>query len=183
ISRFENILMNRTSEQTLYDFKMGLYERKAGASFDEALFSKCVKTLTAMANTQKGAIGYLIVGVCDKKSSAAAHSKFYGRHSVKFGSYYITGIDAEADKYEKDTDSYYTRLTHLIKSEPISDRDKDYIGRNIFTIKYHEKTVLIMSLGSGDEPSIYGEEYYVRHGSNVEKVKSKEHIDLLKRFS
>ncbi len=182
ISRFENILMNSTTEQTLYDFKVGLYELKAGSDFSLDLFSKCIKTLTAMANTQKGATGYIVIGVCENESTALSHKKIYGTKSAKYGSYFITGIDAEAIKYEKDIDTYFTRITNLIKSQPISDRDKDHIGRNIFTIKYYEKTVLIISLTSSSEPSIYGNNYYIRFGSNLEEVKPKGIVDFVKRF-
>ncbi|CAM4391150.1 DUF262 domain-containing protein [Stenotrophomonas pavanii] len=182
ISRFENILMNSTTEQTLYDFKMGFYDLNSGAVFSSDLFSKCVKTLTAMANTHRGAVGYVIVGVCDKVTSASAHKKFYKSDYTKYGSYYISGIDSEANKYEKDADSYFSKITNILKSQPVSDRDLDYIGRNIFTIRYHDKTVLVMSLSSDSEPSIYGNSYYVRHGSNVEEVKTKDMIEFLKRF-
>jgi hypothetical protein len=183
ISRFENILMNSTTEQTLYDFKMGFYELIEGAKFSAEQFSKAVKTLTAMANTHRGALGYVIIGVCDKKASADAHRKKYGSNYLKFGTYFISGIDAEAELYEKDTDNYFTKLTNLIKAQPISDRDKDYIGRNIFTIKYHNKTVLVMSLATGDAPSIYDNRYFTRFGSNIDEVKPQNMPDFFKRFS
>lgn len=182
ISRFENILSNSTTEQTLYDFKMGFYDLKHGATFNNSLFNKAIKTLTAMANTHKGAIGYVIVGVCDKKNSADSHKRHYGESYEKFCSYFITGIDSEANKHENGTDSYFTKITNMIKNQPISDRDKDFLGRNVFTTSYYGKTVVIMSLQS-DEPSIYDDEYFVRFGSNIEPVKPKQMIEFLKRFS
>lgn len=183
ISRFENILMNSTTEQTLYDFKMGFYDLRADAKFNSMLFDKAVKTLTGMANTHKGAVGYVIVGVCDKKASAISHKKYFKTDYVRYGSYFVSGIDAEATAYEKDTDVYFTKLTNLIKTQPISDRDKDFIGRNIFTITYYNRTVLIMSLSSGEDPSMYDNKYYTRFGSNIEEVKPKNILDFLKRFS
>lgn len=183
ISRFENILMNSSTEQTLYDFKLGFYDLEKNSKFNSKLFDKIILTLTAMANTQKGAVGYVIVGVSDTKNSADFHKKNYKKNYVKYGSYFITGIDAEADQYEKGTDIYFTKLTNLIKSQPISDRDKDFIGRNIFTIKYHEKTVLIISLSSGNDPSIYQDAYYTRFGSNIDLVKPANMLDFMKRFS
>ncbi|HZW26554.1 MAG TPA: DUF262 domain-containing protein [Gallionella sp.] len=181
-SRFENILMNSTTEQTLYDFKMGFYDLAANSKFNRDLFDKTIKTLTAMANTQKGAVGYVLVGVCDKLTSATSHKKFYNSEWAKYGSYYVTGLDSEANIYEKDTDTYFTKLTNLLKSQPISDRDKDFIGRNIFTLKYHNKTVLVMSLASGENPSIYDNKYYCRFGSNVDEVQPKNLIEFIKRF-
>lgn len=183
ISRFENILSNSTTEQTLYDFKMGFYDLKPGATFNQQLLNKSIKTLTAMANTHKGAIGYVIIGVCDKKSTAEAHKRQYGQNYEKFGSYFITGIDPEAIAYEKDTDLYFTKITNLIKNQPISDSDKDQLGRHVFTVKYHGKTIIIMSLRSKNEPSIYNDDYFTRFGSNVESVKSKDMLEFMKRFT
>ena len=182
-SRFENILMNSTTEQTLYDFKMGFFDLRKDAKFNSTLFNKTIKTLTAMANTQKGAVGYVIVGVCDSKSSANSHNKYYNKNCIKYGSYYINGIDQEAEKYEKDTDTYYTKITNLLKGQPISDRDKDFIGRNIFTVSYYDKTVLIMSLSSSDNPSMYDNKYYTRFGSNVEEVTTPNMFEFVKRFA
>lgn len=182
-SRFENILMNSTTEQTLYDFKMGFFDLIKDAKFNSNLFNKTIKTLTAMANTHKGAVGYVIVGVCDGKSSSDSHKKYYKKDWIKYGSYFVTGIDQEAEKYEKDTDAYYTKLTNLLKGQPISDRDKDFIGRNIFTISYYDKTVLIMSLSSGGEPSMYDDKYYTRFGSNVDEVKPPNMLEFIKRFA
>jgi predicted HTH transcriptional regulator len=176
-------LMNSTTEQTLYDFKLGFYDLGKNSKFNTKLFDKTVKTLTAMANTHKGAVGYVLVGVCDKKTSADSHKKYYGKKYVQYGSYFVNGIDDEAEEYEKGTDIYFTKLTNLLKSQPISDRDKDFIGRNIFTIKYHEKTVLIISLASDDKPSIYGNAYYTRFGSNVDQVKAQNMLDFMKRFA
>ena len=182
-SRFENILMNSTTEQTLYDFKMGFFDLKKDAKFNSNLFNKTIKTLTAMANTQKGSVGYVIVGVSDSKSSADSHQKFYKKNCIKYGSYFVNGIDQEAEKYEKDTDTYYTKLTNLLNSQPISDRDKDFIGRNIFTVSYYDKTVLIMSLSLSDNPSMYDNKYYTRFGSNVDEVTPPNMLEFIKRFA
>jgi hypothetical protein len=54
-----------------------------------------------MANTHKGAVGYVIAGVCDKKSSAIAHKKHYNSEYVKYGSYFVNGIDHEAENTKK----------------------------------------------------------------------------------
>jgi len=183
VSRFENIIMNSTTEQTLYDFKMGFYELRQNAKFDQKLFDKCIKTLTSMANTNKGSIGYVIIGVSDKITTAKSYTKQYGTKCVNFGSYYVNGVDDEAGAYEKDTDTYFTKLTNLIKSQPISERDKDYLGRNIFTIKYYDKTVIIASLSTDADPCIYDNKYYTRFGSNVEEVKTKDLAAFFKRFS
>lgn len=183
ITRLENILMQSSTEQTLYDFKVGLHSLdKNNGNFDQKLFSKIVKTLTAMANTLPNSVGYCVLGVADKDASAAQFEKFYLSKPIKYSNFYICGVDDEAIKHNKDVDGYFTKLTQLVKNEPISDRDKDYISRNISSVKYFDKTVVILKIESDSKPSIYGNQYFVRHGSNLEEVKPDSFSDLFSRF-
>ncbi|MBG6029733.1 DUF262 domain-containing protein [Proteus hauseri] len=183
ITRLENLLRQSSTEQTLYDFKVGFHElSEKPSNFDNKLFSKVIKTLTAMANTLQGANGYCIIGVADKKESAQRFDDIYNTDSIKYSDFYITGIDSEAEKYSKNVDEYYTKIVQLIKNEPINDNDKDFISRNIFTVKYFNKTVLILKIESGDIPSIYDGKYFVRHGSNLEEVLPQDFSNLFSRF-
>ena len=183
ITRFENLLMQSGTEQTLYDFKVGLHALSTtNNAFDQNTFSKIIKTLTAMANTLPGANGYCILGVADSEQTAGQHSKTYKSKYISFSSFFITGINGEAEYHHKDIDKYFTKLTQLIKSEPISDRDKDNISRNIASIKYFDKSVILLKIEAGDIPSIYDNKYYVRHGSNVEEVVPQNLATLFQRF-
>jgi len=144
ITRFENLLMQSSTEQTLYDFKVGLHSLSLNDdSFNQEAFSKIIKTLTAMSNTLPEASGYCIIGVADNKNTADKYNEIYGGDYIPYSNFFITGINYEADKYHGDTDKYFTKLTQLIKTEPISDRDKDNISRNITIVKYFDKTVII----------------------------------------
>jgi predicted HTH transcriptional regulator len=84
--------------------------------------------------------------------------------------------------YHKDVDTYFTKLTQLIKTQPISERDKDYIARNITTVKYFEKTLIILKIESDRIPSIYDKQYFVRHGSNLAEVPPEQFSSLFSRF-
>jgi uncharacterized protein with ParB-like and HNH nuclease domain len=183
VTRFENILMQSSTEQTLYDFKVGLHElsEKKSDSYKET-FSKIVKTLTSMANTFPNSVGYCLLGVADNKSTAERHKKNYGENYISYSSFHITGIESEAEKFHGDIDKYFTRIVQLIKNEPISDRDKDNISRNITTIRYFEKNVLVMKIESDSKPSVYGGKYFVRHGSNVDEIAAENFGELFARF-
>jgi Putative DNA-binding domain len=183
ITRFENILMQSSTEQALYDFKVGLYP----LNFDEGklnkeAFSKIIKTLTAMANTFPNSTGYCLLGVADNKSISERYKEIYGSNCVSYGTFFVTGINSEAKKYHGDIDKYFTRITQLVAQEPLSDRDKDNISRNILTVNYFEKTVIIFKIESGNNPSIYNGKYYVRHGSNISEVKPENFSELFARF-
>ena len=183
VTRFENILMQSSAEQSLYDFKLGLHPlHESGMDFDKGAFSKVIKTLTAMANTLPGATGYCILGVADSAACAERHKEIYGGEPVLYSSFRVTGVNDEADRYHGSVDKYFTKIVQLIKSQPISERDKDYISRNIATVKYFDKEVLILKIESGDVPSIYDGKYYVRHGGNVEEVKPENWFSLATRF-
>lgn len=182
VTRLENLLMQSSTEQTLYDFKTGFHALSANAAFDNELFSKVIKTLTAMANTLPGAIGYCVVGVADTKPSSLRHKKIYGTDSISYSTFFVNGVDGEASRYHKDVDTYFTMLTNLVKNEPISERDKDYISRNISTVRYFDKTVIIFKIASDTKPSIYGKQYFVRHGSNLAEVTPENFSTLFSRF-
>lgn len=182
ITKFENILMQSSTEQTLYDFKLGLHDLSENDKFNQDLFSKIIKTLTAMANTLKNSTGYCLIGVADTQQSAKKHKEIYSVDHIAYSNFYITGINAEAKKHHGDIDKYFTKLTQLIKSEPISDRDKDNILRNISVVNYFDKTVIILKIESGEKPSVYSGRYYVRHGSNINEVAPENFSDLFSRF-
>ncbi|EOC1801720.1 TPA: DUF262 domain-containing protein [Vibrio vulnificus] len=184
VTRFENILMQSSTEQALYDFKVGLHSMGGDAQkIDENTFSKIIKTLTAMANSFPGSTGYCILGVADTKASSDRHNEVYGSASLPYSSFYITGVQDEAKKYHGDIDKYFTRLVQLIKQQPISERDRDNISRNISTIRYFDKDIIILKIESGDKPSIYDGKYFVRHGSNVSEVIPENFADLFLRFN
>lgn len=182
ITRFENILMQSSTEQTLYDFKVGLHPLNSDSAFNQVAFSKIIKSLTAMANTLTNSVGYCLIGVADNQGTADAHKVKYASDYVKYSSFFVTGIQNEATQYHGDVDKYFTKVSQLIKNEPISDRDKDNISRNISIVNYYDKTVIILKIESGDKPSVYDNKYFVRHGSNNEEVPGENFSELYDRF-
>ncbi|MBD1559853.1 DUF262 domain-containing protein [Vibrio sp. S9_S30] len=184
VTRFENILMQSSTEQALYDFKVGLHAlTDRDQKFNQKAFSKVIKTLTGMANTFPGATGYCLLGVADTKATADQFKSLYDNEYISYSSFYITGVKDEAEKYHDDLDKYFTKLVQLIKSEPISERDKDYLSRNISTIRYFEKDVVVLKIESDNKPSIYDGKYFVRHGSNVDEVQPENFGQLFSRFN
>jgi len=183
ITRFENILMQSATEQTLYDFKVGLHLLITEHSeLNKDTLSKIIKTLTAMANTLPNSTGYCILGVADNIETAKKFQQVYANTYITYSTFFVTGINSEAQKYHNNIDQYFTKVTNLIKSQPISDRDKDCILRNITTINYFDKEVIILKIESGDLPSIYDGKYFVRHGSNINEIKPERFGEFFKRF-
>lgn len=186
ITKLENLVTQADTEQTLYDFKIGLHplSEKSADNYKDTI-SKIVKTLTAMANTTPPCTGYCVLGIADGKKSAEKFKEIYGSDYIKVekSEYYATGVTCEAEVNQKDFDTYFMNITKAIKDEPISERDKSYICENIQVIKYYEKNIIIFRLESEKKPSFYNEKYYTRHGSTINEVKPSEFPDLFSKFS
>lgn len=178
----ENILMQSNTEQNLYDFKQGFYNIKEVSDFNQKLFSKVIKTLTAMANMGPGNIGYVIVGVADNIGDAIAIENLYNIKKHKYNHFYITGIQGEANKYHKDLDSYYQKIIQLIQKEPIEDLYKTQISRNIRIINYYGHSVLIFKIMSEEQPALYSNMYFERNGANLKNIDPSQYPNLFKRF-
>lgn len=183
ITKFENILMQSSTEQTLYDFKIGFHDLDEMSNFNQDCFSKVVKTLTAMANTQKDSVGYCIIGVAENRTTADRFTALYKSQPREYSNFYICGIEDEAKQHHKGIDRYFTKIHQIVKNEPISERDKDNILRNISLIQYFDKSILIFKIESGEKPSIYNDKFYVRHGSNISEVHPAQFSDLFARFN
>jgi len=183
MTRFENLLMQSSTEQTMYDFKVGIYDLVESSTLNNEAFSQIIKTLTAMANTKPRTLGYCILGVADKEASSIRYKDIYQTTPIPYSSFYITGVQDEAQKYYSNIDKYFTKITQLVKEQPISEKDKDYILRNIQTIRYFDKDLIVLQIEAENEPSIYDNKYYVRHGSNVKEVEAKNFSNLFKRFN
>lgn len=135
-----------------------------------------------MANSLPGAVGYCVLGVADNKAAAERHEEIYGARWIEYSSFNITGVNGEAEKYHGGLDKYFTKVVQLVKRQPISERDKDNISRNIATIRYFDKELVLLKIESGETPSIYEGKYYVRHGSNVSEVPPENFSELFLRF-
>ena len=114
-TQFENILVQSFTEQTLYDFKQGVFTLAQRPEFDEEAFGKVVRTLTAIANLGPQAVGYVILGVADKASDAEAVKNIYGVVATKFNRFLITGVEHEA-KHKNALDGYFRWLVTLLKN-------------------------------------------------------------------
>mgnify|MGYP002765470094 FL=1 len=184
ISKLENLLMQSKIEQQLFDFKIGLHEISANPKFNQKCFSKIIKTLTAMANTQKQSTGYVIVGIADKEDDAKHFSSVYGVQNRHFNGFAITGVQEEVHLKYKSADEYYMQVKNLVKKEPIIESVQSEILRKMRLVNYFDKLLLVFSLDSGTQPIAYNNKFYERHATSVEEiVDAGEIVKLFSRFS
>ncbi len=182
LTEFETLLMQSKTEQTSYDFKQGFIRLDGSNNFDNESFNKIILTLTAIANNSINTIGYVCVGVCDKKRDADRIKELYGVNPEKYRGFYITGITHEIINLAKDLDDFYRQLIQKIKTQPISEESKDYLSKNIRIVNYFDKDIVIFKTQSLQSPMIYDGKYYVRHGANVSEVKAENYSSFFRSY-
>lgn len=179
---FENILMQSYTEQTVFDFKQGFHRLDESGVFDDKAFSKVIKTLTAIANAGLDTIGYVIIGIADDEADRDRIEELYLSKSIQFRNFYITGIQCEAEKYHGSLDDYFQYIIQKLNNQNIDDNIKAQLGKNIRLVSYHDCSVIIFKIESGERPLTYDDKFYWRTGPNVEEVSPSAMHELFGRF-
>lgn len=181
-TEFENLLMQSYTEQALYDFKQGFVSLDGRHAVDESTFEKVFKTLTAMANHGRAAVGYVIVGIADTLKAAERVKSLYGVSPVKYQNFLITGVDHEAALHPKGLDSYFLDVTQRLAAAPMSDWAKKQLGRDVRLLRYYDKSLLVFRIEAGGEPCSFNGKYYERQGASVAEVEQTQYVNLFRRF-
>lgn len=182
VLKLENIIESSNTENTCYDFKIGLHKMHSDGGFDSNCFDKVLKTLTAIANMSKDSIGYIIIGVADKKADSDFHDRHYRSKAVLYKNFYVTGVQGEVAKYRSD-DEYRTFIENKIRQSNISpSKYKDQLLRNIDYFNYYDKSILILKIQSEGEPVKFGDKYFERQGTSTIEIASDKEINLWKRM-
>lgn len=169
-TELETLLKQSRTENSQYDFKQGVHDLLRG-TLNKDLINKVFKTLTAMANTEKKAVGYVIIGVADKFEDAEKIKKQYGNDYVKVGTFYITGVDGEvASFYNDNYDAYFSMIKDILKDAPITEHYRRQLGSKMKMVNYYNKTVIILRLESDAGAVLYDNAYYMRIGANNDPV-------------
>ncbi|OOP72601.1 hypothetical protein CBEIBR21_15195 [Clostridium beijerinckii] len=184
VEKLENMLIQSNIEQQMFDFKIGLYNIKKEVQYNDKCLKKIIKTLTAMANTKPGKVGYVFLGIADNSSDSELYKNIYSSEAIEFNDFYITGIKDEAVKSSITLDKYWCKIREAIDKEPIDDLTKSYILRNMKQINYKNKCLIVFENTIIDKPCIYDGNYYERNGNSVVKIEvgSEKFIDLMKRI-
>lgn len=164
-NELETILKQSFTENAQYDFKQGIHNLITG-NYNKSLISNIFKTLTAMANAGKGAVGYVLLGIADNAKAANTIQGVYGGESIKVGAFYITGLDGEINKYYKSHDEYLMNIKNELNDAKISDHYKRQIGSKMRMVNYHGKSVLILRIICDDGAAIFDNAYYTRSAAS-----------------
>ncbi len=165
-TELETLLGQSKTENSQYDFKQGIHDLVTG-ELNEKLINKIFKTLTAMGNTEKGAVGYVILGVADNVDDERKISEKYGTSSVRVGSFFISGLDGEINEYYKgNADKYFAMIKSILEKQPLTEHYRRQIGSKIRLVDYHGKSVIIIRIENDNGAIMYDNNYYTRICAN-----------------
>jgi hypothetical protein len=164
-NELETILKQSFTENAQYDFKQGIHTLDTGRRND-ALIKKIYKTLSAMANAGKKATGYVLLGVADKFEDAEAIRATYGTDSVAVGTFYVTGVNGEVDKYYDSFDSYLMTIRNALNEMPMTEHYKRQIGAKMRMVNYHGKAVVILRITCDNGAVLFDNAYYTRSAAS-----------------
>lgn len=180
VDNLENILTQSTTENICYDFKIGFHSF-VNDQFNNKLFSKVIKTLTAMSNSHAGE-NFVIIGVADNKDDARKYEEKYNSPPKTYKNFFITGIDSEALNFHRSIDQYQQKIQQLIEKEPIDEEIKRKIARNVLFFKYYDKHLIMFKIIRGETPISYDGKLYVRKIANTDPNDVKDTFAFYKEF-
>lgn len=172
-----NIINRSRTEQTLYDFKIGLVEYNESV-LNEATLEKILKTLTAINNVGPNRTGYVLIGVGDKEEDAKKYKKLYGDDYVMEGSFPIVGVEHDAKALKLSLDRYTHNIKDYIKkSDSICEKYREHLVKNMKTPLLYEKQLIIFKT-CYTEPVSYKDAYYTREFTDVVQIEASKYPQL-----
>jgi hypothetical protein len=182
ISQLQNILSQSFTEQSNYDFKQGFLRLDGSNSFDEENFEKILKTCVGIANIRKNSRGYVLVGVADKATTARRVEELFSIGARAYDRFFVTGVEHEAKALGKTLDQLFQFVVDKVRASNVSDDLKQYISRNLKSVRYYDYTVYIFEAEAQSDPSNYDGVYYDRNGAQLIEVQPQNLLGLLRRF-
>jgi hypothetical protein len=182
ITRIENLLSQSLTEQSLFDFKQGFLRLDGSNSFDEDSFNKILQTCAAIANNRKGCRGYVLVGVCDQRETAARVKSLYGIDPKVVFNFSITGVEHEARALGRSSDQMFQMVVDQISRSKLSSPLKEFIARHLKPIRYFDKTIYVFESEGQEDPSSFDGKYFDRRGAQLEEVMPDRLAPFMRRY-
>lgn len=181
-TEFTNLLSKSRTEAASYDFKQGLHRLDKQRKFDDDCFESIIQTICALANLGKDKVGYVILGVADKKADAERIRTLYATESQKVGTFYVVGMDREATAFHTNMDKYLQLIANKLAASSLSEEIRLRVTSGLSIIDYHGLSAVIIRVESGSEPCFLGDQAFKRVGAQTLAVPTKEIVQLAKLF-
>lgn len=180
ITEINTILTNSKSEQPSYDFKQGLVELNGkSAKFNDACLEQIIQTCVAINNIKKNSLGYVLVGISDKLSTAERVKELFGSESEEVNGFYVHGIDHEAILVSKNIDDYFMLIKQKIQAMKFTDALKTKLLKDIELCTYNGSHILKLKVEGLGRLANFDNKYYIRQGSSTDVVEGADKTDAL----
>lgn len=183
LTQFSNLLSQSKLEQPCYDFKQGFLNLGAGGGFDESCLQGVLETICALANLGPKSVGYVLVGVADKKATAEQHAKLSGTPYADCDGHFITGIDFEAKTISGNLDKYQQYLVQRLKASKLEDQVKTQVLNDIRFVSVYGKHCVVLKVRDIGRATHMDNRFFTRSGANTIEAKGQDIITLAARFS
>ena len=180
---FENSLRRSKIEAPHYEFKQGLLQLESNKrKFDAKLIIKLAETACGIANIGPNTIGFIHIGVADRKEHADKIKTLDSIEPVKVDGRWVVGIDREAKLQKKNIEQYVDFFISEFKKVNLSEALKKNILRNIDSIEYRTLSVIRIKIESSNEVSYVNKKCFVREGSHTKPVDGADLEKVFRRF-
>lgn len=181
-TEFINLLAKSRTEAASYDFKQGLHRLDSKRQLDDGAFESILQTICALANLGKGKVGYILLGVADKKADAERVKQLYGTSLVRSGEFYVVGVDREAAAFHTNMDKYLQLISDRVSKSSLSDEIKIRATSQLASIEYSGRSVVVIRVEAGQEPCFLGDEMFRRQGPQTVEVPPKQILQIARLF-
>jgi len=182
-SQLETILGNALVEQQLFDCKQGFFTLSAQRTFDEDNLKKIAKTLSAMANTSKDAVGYVAVGIADTDKDATQAKQLDGVTPILYRGFRVVGIGREAPLHGTTLNDYWHWLIQKLLGTGLDPSLAQGVGSSARLISYHGFAVGLLKVQAGNAPNFFDGNLYERSGSDTKLVAQTDYFRIFQAFS
>jgi hypothetical protein len=180
---FANAVRRSKIETVRYEFKQGVLALDADRTWNSALVPRLVETVCAIANSQPGEVGYLFLGVADRKAHADRVAELDGVEPEQLNAHYVVGIDREAKLLNLDLEQYVEKIVREIRASDLSEPLRSNVLSAIDTVEYHGKHIMRITIPAQREAAFVGDKAFVRENSSTVEVAGRRLAAVIGAFS
>lgn len=183
-SQLDTLLGNAAIEQQMFECKQGLYRLDSERAIDDSIIEKICRTATAMANSGRGAVGYIILGVADKQADVDRIVDLDAVDPIEMRGFQIVGMEREAKLRKESMGDYWKWLLQKMSSAPGVDKNlREQISTDARLAAYRHHSVGILKIVAQAQPTFYGQSLFERQGSETKAVDTSSYARLFSRFA
>ncbi|MFF3502489.1 helix-turn-helix domain-containing protein [Streptomyces sp. NPDC003247] len=179
---FPNIIRRAPIESARYEFKQGIVSLYGKREINQTFLEKMPKIISAIANVGPEADGYIVFGVADTGKDAERVEQLDSVVALRMGRQLLVGVDRECRVLGIQLSDYTRKILGAIQGSPMSEPLKSAVLANVDTVTYSGRSYVVIRIPAQSELSSFHEEYYVRDGEDLRKMKTNEALAASKRF-